>query len=90
MQSRPDYSYQSSRSSVTTTLSPAYFTIGPSNLTALHLLLEQHDRWTVGLHITNLFNAFAPESAKALDSNLIHTVATAPPRTGTLTLTRQF
>jgi outer membrane receptor protein involved in Fe transport len=87
---RVDYSYQSSRSSVTTTQSPAYFVIGPSNLTSLHLLLEQHERWTVGLHVTNLFNVFAPESAKTLDSNLIRTITAAPPRTSMLTLTRQF
>jgi iron complex outermembrane receptor protein len=90
LKGRADYSYQSSRTSVTTTLSPAYFVVGPSNLTSLHLLLEQHQRWTVGLHVTNLCNVFAPESAKALDSNLVHTVTAAAPRTSMLTVARQF
>jgi iron complex outermembrane receptor protein len=90
LKGRVDYSYQSSRSSVTTTLSPAYFTVGASNLTSLHLLLEQHERWTLGLHITNLFNDFEPLSAKALDSNLVHTVTAAAPRTSMLTATWQF
>jgi outer membrane receptor protein involved in Fe transport len=87
---RIDYSYQSSRPSVTTTQSLAYFTVGAYSLTSLHLLLEQHDRWTMGLHITNLFDDFAPESGKALDSNLIHTVTAAQPRTSMLTLTWYF
>ena len=90
LKGRADYSYQSSRPSVTTTQSPAYFTVGPSNLTSLHLLLEQQERWTLGLHVTNLFNVFAPESANALDSNLIHAVAAAAPRTLMLTVARQF
>lgn len=90
LKGRVDYSYQSSIASVTTTQSPAYFTIGPSNLTSVHLLLQEHDRWTVGLHITNLFNVFAPESAKALDSNLIHTVTAAAPRTSMFTFSWQF
>lgn len=87
---RIDYTYQSSRPSVTPTQSPAYFVIGASNLTSLHLLLEQHDHWTLGLHVTNLFNVFAPLSAQALDSNLIKTVTAAPPRTATLTITTLF
>jgi outer membrane receptor protein involved in Fe transport len=87
---RIDYTYQSSRPSVTPTQSPAYFVVGPSNLTSLHLLLEQHDRWTLGLHVTNLFNKFEPLSAQALDSNLIKTITAAPPRTATLTVTTQF
>ena len=87
---RIDYTYQSSRPTVTPTQSPAYFVVGASNLTSLHLLLEQREQWTLGLHIENLFNAFAPLSGQALDSNLIRTVTAAPPRTATLTLTTHF
>jgi outer membrane receptor protein involved in Fe transport len=87
---RIDYTYQSSRPSVTPMQSPAYFMVGASNLTSLHVLLEQRKQWTLGLHIQNLFNVFAPLSGQALDSNLIRTVTAAPPRTATLTLTTHF
>jgi outer membrane receptor protein involved in Fe transport len=33
------------------------------------------------VRVDNLFNRFAPESAKALDSNLIETITAARPRT---------
>jgi iron complex outermembrane receptor protein len=87
---RLDYRYQSSRPTVTATQSPAYFIIGDSNLTSLHLLLERHHAFTVGLHVENLFNGFEPLSGKALDSNLIHTTTAAPPRTVRLTLSADF
>jgi iron complex outermembrane recepter protein len=87
---RIDYTYQSSRPSITPTQNPAYFVVGASNLTSLHLLLEHREHWTLGLHIENLFNVFAPLSGQALDSNLIKTVTAAPPRTATLTLTTHF
>ena len=90
LKGRVDYTYQSGRPSVTSTRSPAYFMVGASDLTSLHLLLEQRDHWTVGLHINNLFNTFAPVSGKALDSNLIQTVTAAAPRTALLTLTTRF
>lgn len=77
---RVDYSFQSSRSNIVAEQNPAYFTITGSNLTNLHLELAR-DAWTVSLHVDNLFNAFAPLSAKALDSNLVQTVTAAPPRT---------
>lgn len=87
---RLDYNYQSSRGSVTPTQSPAYFVIGDSNLTGVHLLLQHSPRWTLGLHVTNLFNDFVPLSGKALDSNLIHTLTAAPPRTVLLDLSTRF
>jgi iron complex outermembrane receptor protein len=87
---RLDYRYQSSRPTVTATQSPAYFPIGGSNLTSLHFLLERHNAFTVGLHVENLFNGFEPLSGKALDSNLIHTITAAPPRTVRLTLSADF
>ena len=77
---RVDYSFQSTRSNIVAEQNPAYFTIRGSNLTNLHLELARN-AWNVSLHVDNLFNAFAPLSAKALDSNLIRTVTAAPPRT---------
>jgi outer membrane receptor protein involved in Fe transport len=87
---RADYTYQSSRPTVTAIKSPAYFVIGASHLTSLHALLERKSRWTVGLHVDNLFNGFEPISGQALDSNLIKTITAAPPRTIRITLTTYF
>jgi iron complex outermembrane recepter protein len=77
---RVDYSFQSSRSNLVAEQNPAYFTIKGPDLVNLHLGLAR-DAWNVSLHVDNLFNSFAPLSAKALDSNLINTVTAAPPRT---------
>ena len=77
---RVDYSFQSSRSNIVAAQNPAYFTIKGSDLVNLHLAFAR-DTWNVSLHVDNLSNAFAPVSAKALDSNLIRTVTAAPPRT---------
>jgi iron complex outermembrane recepter protein len=90
LKSRVDYSYQSSRPSLTSTQSPGYFIIGASNQTSLHLLLEGRDNWTLGLHVNNVFNVFVPLSGQAADSNLINTITAAPPRTVTLTLDKRF
>jgi outer membrane receptor protein involved in Fe transport len=90
LKGRVDYTYQSSRPTVTPTESPAYFVIGPSNLTSLHVLLERCDAWTFGAHVENLFDVFAPESGQALDSKLIRTITAAPPRTVSLTWTSRF
>ena len=87
---RLDYSYQSNRPSITAVQSPAYFVVGGGGLTSVHLLLENSERWTFGLHVTNLFNNFVPLSGTALDSNLIKTVTAAPPRTFLLKLTGRF
>jgi iron complex outermembrane receptor protein len=87
---RLDHTYKSSLASVTPTQSPAYFVIPGSNITALHVLLERAPSWTLGLHVSNLLNDFVPLSANALDSNLIHTVTAAPPRTILLDLTTRF
>jgi iron complex outermembrane receptor protein len=87
---RLDYSYQSSRPTVTATQSPAYFVVGAGSLTACHLLLEDSNRWTLGLHVTNLLNDFVPLSGAALDSNLVKTVTAAPPRTFLLNLSVHF
>jgi iron complex outermembrane recepter protein len=87
---RVDYSYQSSRSDVVEQDNPAYFVIKGSQLTNLHVELARGDDWTVGLHIDNLFDVFAPLSAKALDSNLIETVTAAPPRTIELSVSKTF
>lgn len=87
---RMDYSYQSSRSNIVAQNNPAYFVIRGSELTNLHVELARDDDWTVGLHIDNLFDAFAPLSAKALDSNLIRTVTAAPPRTIELSISKMF
>jgi outer membrane receptor protein involved in Fe transport len=87
---RLDYTYQSSRPTVTATQSPAYFVIGVSNLTSIHLVLQRQSSWSLGLHVDNLLNGFEPISGQALDSNLIKTVTAAPPRTIRLTLTTGF
>lgn len=87
---RLDYSYQSSRPTVTATQSPAYFMVGSGSLTALHLVLESSNKWTIGLHVTNLFNAFVPLSGTALDSNLVKTITAAPPRTFLINLTSRY
>jgi iron complex outermembrane receptor protein len=87
---RADYTYQSSRPTVTATQSSAYFVIGASHLTSLHALLERESCWTVGLHVDNVFNGFEPISGQALDSNLIKTVTAAPPRTIRITLSTSF
>ena len=60
------------------------------DLTSLHALLERKSRWTVGLHLDNLFNGPEPISGQALDSNLVRTVTAAPPRTIRITLTTDF
>jgi outer membrane receptor protein involved in Fe transport len=67
---------------------PAYFVIKGGDLTNLHLDLKRNEDWTVGLHVNNLFNAFVPLSAKALDSNLIDTVTAAAPCTIRLQVTK--
>ena len=87
---RLDYSYQSSRPTVTAKESPAYFVVGGGSLTALHVLLENSKNWTFGVHVTNLFNDFVPLSGTALDSNLVKTVTAAPPRTFLLNLTAHY
>ena len=87
---RLDFTHQSSRPTVTATQSPAYFIIGASNLTSIHVLLQRQSSWTVGLHVENLFNGFEPISGKALDANLVNTITAAPPRTIRLTLTTGF
>jgi outer membrane receptor protein involved in Fe transport len=87
---RLDHAYRSSLGSVTPTQSPAYFVIRDSNLTGLHVLIEHGSSWTLGLHVNNLFDDFVPLSGNALDSNLIHTVTAAPPRTVLLDLTTHF
>jgi hypothetical protein len=53
---RLDYSYQSSRPTVTATESTAYFEVGGGGLTEFHLLIENSNTWSLGLHVTNLFN----------------------------------
>jgi outer membrane receptor protein involved in Fe transport len=87
---RLDYSYQSSRPTVTAIESPAYFMVGGGGLTALHLLFENPNSWSLGLHVTNLFNDFVPLSGTTLDSNFIKTVTAAAPRTVLLNLTARF
>src|SRR5271156_6622990 len=87
---RLDYSYQSSRPTVTAIESPAYFMVAGGGLTALHLLLENPNSWSLGLHVTNLFNDFVPLSGTTLDSNFIKTVTAAAPRTLLLNLTARF
>jgi iron complex outermembrane recepter protein len=87
---RMDYSYQSSRSDIVEQNNPAYFVIKGSELTNLHVELARDDDWTVGLHVDNLFDVFAPLSAKVLDSNLIKTVTAAPPRTIELSISKKF
>jgi iron complex outermembrane receptor protein len=90
LRARVDYTYQSSRPTVTATQSSAFFVVGASSLTSLHLQLDHEDRWSLGVHVNNVFNAFAPVSGKALDSNLIHTVTAAAPRTVMMTLRASF
>jgi iron complex outermembrane recepter protein len=75
-----DYSFQSSRVSTVAASSPVYYVIGSSGLTDLHVRCD-FGRVTLSLHVDNLFNRFAPESAKALDSNLVETITAARPRT---------
>ena len=87
---RLDFTYESSRPTVTATESPAYFVVSSGSLTAFHLLLENSNTWTLGLHVTNLFNNFVPLSGTVSDSNLIKTVTAAPPRTFLLNVTTRF
>lgn len=75
-----DYTFQSSRVSTVAQGSPVYYVIGSSSLTDLHVQCDL-GRVTTSLRIDNLFNRFAPESAKALDSSLVETVTAARPRT---------
>ena len=87
---RLDFTHQSSRPTVTATQSPAYFVVGSSDLTSVHLMLRQSNSWTAGLHVENLFNGFEPLSGQVLDSNLIKAITAAPPRTIRLTLTKSY
>jgi len=82
---RADGSYQSGRANLTAPQNPAYFLIGPSTLANLRGSLQSDAGWRVGIDITNLFDTFAPNSGKALDSNLVRTVTAARPRTVSLT-----
>ena len=86
---RLDYSYQSSRSNIVAERNPAYFIIGQSELTNLHFQLSGGS-WSLGLGVDNLFDTFAPVSAKALDANLIRTVTAAPPRTIGIRISKTF
>ena len=75
-----DYTFQSSRVSTVAAGSPVYYVAGSSGLTDLHVSADL-GCLTASLRVENLFNRFAPESAKALDSNLIETLTAARPRT---------
>jgi iron complex outermembrane recepter protein len=75
-----DFTYQSSRVSTVAAGSPVYYVIGSSGLTDLHVSADL-GHLTLSLRVDNLFNRFAPVSAKALDSNLIETITAARPRT---------
>jgi iron complex outermembrane receptor protein len=83
---RLDGSYQSGRADLVATQNPAYFKIGSSTLVGLHVGLDSHRSWRLGLDASNLLNAYAPLSARALDSNYAKTVVAARPRTVTLSL----
>jgi iron complex outermembrane receptor protein len=83
---RIDGSYQSGRANLVAIHNPAYFKIGSSTLAGLHFGLESQHSWRLALDIDNLLNAYAPLSARALDSNLAKTVAAARPRTISLSM----
>jgi iron complex outermembrane receptor protein len=83
---RLDGSYQSGRADLVATQNPAYFKIGSSTLVGLHIALDSHRSWRLGLDASNLLNTYAPLSARALDSNFAKTVAAARPRTVMLAL----
>jgi iron complex outermembrane recepter protein len=74
-----DYTFQSSRVSTVAAGSPVYYVIGSSGLTDLHVSADL-GHVTTSLRIDNLCNRFDPQSAKALDSNLIETITAARPR----------
>jgi iron complex outermembrane recepter protein len=75
-----DYTFQSSRVSTVAESSLVYYVIGSSGLTDLHISADL-GRVTLSLRVDNLLDGFAPESAKALDSNLVETITAARPRT---------
>jgi outer membrane receptor protein involved in Fe transport len=87
---RLDGSYQSSRHDVVTPLSPTFFIVGPSALFDLHMTLDSRKTWRWGLDVANLFNRYAPQSGKSLDSNLVETEGAARPRTVTLSLALSY
>ncbi len=87
---RLDGVYQSGRGDIVSLRNPAFFRIGSSALANLHIELTPPRTWSIGLDVDNLFDSFAPQSAKALDSNLVMTEAAARPRTITLRLAAAF
>ena len=86
---RVDYSYQSSRPDIVAEQNPAWFMIGSSELTNLHVQLAG-ESWSVGLDVDNLFDTFAPVSGKALDANLVRTVTAAAPRTIGIRISKSY
>ena len=84
-----DYTFQSSRVSTVAMSSPVYYVIGGSGLTDLHVSADL-GRVTTSVRVDNVFNRFAAESAKALDSNRVETVTAARPRTLWLSAAAHF
>lgn len=78
---RIDASYLSDRGNLVALRSAAYRRIGSSTLVDAHAELGLNRHWTLGLDAQNIFNAFAPISAKPLDANFAPTITAARPRT---------
>jgi len=81
---RYDTSYESGRSSIVPPQNPAYFVTKSYVLSNLHLTVECKGGWSAYMDIDNIFNRFAELSAQPQDSNLVHTITAARPRTVTL------
>jgi iron complex outermembrane receptor protein len=90
LSSRLGVSFQSSRGNMVATQNPAFAEIKASTLVDGHLALESASRWGAGVDVANLFDSFAEQSAKPLDSNLIGTITAARPRTVTLRIWKSF
>lgn len=90
MSARFDASYQSGKADLVAVGNPAYFRIGSATLCNMHVMLTRADHWHASLDVANLLNAYAPLSAKSLDSNFARTVVAARPRTLSLSLGKEF
>jgi iron complex outermembrane recepter protein len=89
LNTRADFTYQSSRPSVVAPESLAYFVIPGGSLVNFHLSVAKARGWEAGLHLENAFNRYVPLSGKALDGNA-QSITAARPRTLSLSLLTRF
>jgi outer membrane receptor protein involved in Fe transport len=87
---RFDYQYASDRQNIVSSRNPSYFTIPSSKMMNLHLELERREGWSLGLHVTNLFDQFVPLSGKMPEGYLARTITAARPRTVSFVLGAKF